>query len=70
MVESTGSEQLDPWSLYIYAMKAPMTRDRYETRLAKFLDFIGMLQGGTTTLEGGYSLTSPNFGRKNLYCLV
>jgi NB-ARC domain len=43
--------ELDPWSLYIYAMKAPMTRDRYQTRLAKFLDFIGMLQGGTT-LEG------------------
>ncbi len=34
--------ELDPWSLYIYAMKAPMTRDRYKTRLAKFLDFIGM----------------------------
>jgi hypothetical protein len=33
-------------------MKAPMTRDRYQTRLAKFLDFIGMVQGGTTTLEG------------------
>jgi hypothetical protein len=32
--------ELDPWSLYIYAMKAPMTRDRYKTRLAKFLDFI------------------------------
>lgn len=33
---------LDPWSLYIYAMKAPMTRDRYKTRLAKFVDFIGI----------------------------
>jgi len=32
-------------------MKAPMTRDRYQTRLAKFLDFIGMVQCGTT-LEG------------------
>jgi len=30
------AENLDPWSLYIYAMKAPMTRDRYMTRLAKF----------------------------------
>jgi hypothetical protein len=52
LVESTEFEELDPWSLYIYAMKAPMTRDRYQTRLAKFLDFNGMLQGGTTTLEG------------------
>ena len=49
MIESLESEErLDPWSLYIYSMKAPMTRDRYQTRLAKFLDFIGMLQGGTT----------------------
>ncbi|MGA7900500.1 MAG: hypothetical protein WCA39_16745, partial [Nitrososphaeraceae archaeon] len=36
------AESLDPWSLYIYAMKAPMTRDRYKTRLAKFFDFIGL----------------------------
>jgi integrase len=36
------SEELDPWSLFIYAMKAPMTRNRYQTRLAKFLDFIGI----------------------------
>jgi hypothetical protein len=41
--KSSELEQLDPWSLYIYAMKAPMTRDRYQTRLAKFLDFIGMI---------------------------
>ena len=38
-------ENVDPWSLYIYAMKAPMTRDRYQTRLAKFLDFIGLEVG-------------------------
>jgi hypothetical protein len=36
------AENLDPWSLYIYAMKAPMTRDRYKTRLAKFSDFIDL----------------------------
>ncbi|MFL6319069.1 MAG: hypothetical protein ACJ72Q_01220 [Nitrososphaeraceae archaeon] len=36
------SSELDPWSFYIYAMKAPMTRDRYKTRLAKFFDFIGL----------------------------
>jgi hypothetical protein len=47
LVESTELEELDPWSLYIYAMKAPMTRDRYQTRLAKFLDFIGMGEGAT-----------------------
>jgi hypothetical protein len=48
-LEKSESTELDPWSLYIYAMKAPMTRDRYQTRLAKFLDFIGLEVG--TTLE-------------------
>jgi hypothetical protein len=47
LVESTEFEELDPWSLYIYAMKAPMTRDRYQTRLAKFLDFIGIASAET-----------------------
>ena len=42
---ANGAENLDPWSLYIYAMKAPMTRDRYKTRLAKFFDFIGLELG-------------------------
>lgn len=36
------SEELDPWSLFLYAMKAPMTKDRYKTRVAKFFDFIGL----------------------------
>ena len=42
LVESTKLEEPDAWSLYIYAMKAPMTRDRYQTRLAKFFDFIDL----------------------------
>ena len=33
-------------------MKAPMTRDRYKTRLAKFLDFIGIeVEGDNRSLE-------------------
>ena len=49
MEKSSELEELDPWSLYIYAMKAPMTRDRYKTRLAKFLTFIGI--AGNTVQE-------------------
>ena len=51
MVESTELEEFDAWSLYIYAMKAPMTRDRYQTRLAKFLDFIGIAASAGETLH-------------------
>jgi hypothetical protein len=51
LVESTELQEPDPWSLYIYAMKAPMTRDRYQTRLARFLDFIGIATGAIATLQ-------------------
>ena len=33
---------LDPWTLFLNAMRAPMTRDRYQTRVAKFFDFVGI----------------------------
>jgi hypothetical protein len=37
-------EQLEsdpnPWTLYLYAMKSPVTRDKYQKRLGKFFDFI------------------------------
>jgi hypothetical protein len=41
-IESKG---LDPRSLFIFAMKAPMTKDRYKTRVPKFFDFIGLDEG-------------------------
>lgn len=31
----------DPWMLFLYALKAPATRDKYIQRLTKFLDFLG-----------------------------
>ena len=32
--------ELDSWILFLNAMRAPMTRDRYKTRVAKFFNFI------------------------------
>lgn len=31
----------DPWVLFLYALKAPATGDKYIQRLTKFLDFLG-----------------------------
>jgi hypothetical protein len=42
----SGESELDPWTLFLNAMRAPMTRDRYKTRVAKFFNFIG-IQGKT-----------------------
>ena len=41
MVEYNNQE-LDTWSLYLYAMKSPVTRDKYQKRLEKFFDSLGL----------------------------
>jgi hypothetical protein len=45
-VEQIESDS-NPWTLYLYAMKSPVTRDKYQKRLGKFFDFI-KLEGSTT----------------------
>jgi hypothetical protein len=44
-VEQLESDS-NPWTLYLYSMKSPVTRDKYQKRLGKFFDFIG-LEGST-----------------------
>jgi hypothetical protein len=44
-VEEASSSMMDPWSMFLYGMKAPMTREKYRGRLAKFFDFIGLTEG-------------------------
>lgn len=34
--------ELDPWIMFLNAMRSPVTKDRYSTRVAKFFDFIGI----------------------------
>ena len=36
----------DLWSLYLYALKSPVTRENYQKRLERFFDFLG-LEGST-----------------------
>jgi hypothetical protein len=40
--EETSSTIMDPWSLFLYGMKVPMTRRKYRGGLAKFFDFSKM----------------------------
>jgi hypothetical protein len=42
---NNGMEQ-NIWSPYLYAMKSPGTREKYQKRLEKFFDFLGM-EGAT-----------------------
>jgi hypothetical protein len=43
-VERAG---LDPWTLYLYAMKSPATKEKYLMRLGKFLDFLHLQEEET-----------------------
>jgi integrase len=38
---------LDPWILYLYAMKSPATKEKYLMRLGKFLNFLNLQKEGT-----------------------
>jgi hypothetical protein len=41
-----SNREQDTWSLYLYALKSPMTRQKYQKRLEKFFDFLG-IEGST-----------------------
>jgi len=43
--ETSSIMMMDPWSIFLFGMKAPMTREKYRGRLAKFFDFIGLTEG-------------------------
>jgi hypothetical protein len=44
-MQEEEASSMDPWPLFLYGMKAPMTREKYRGRLAKFFDFIGLIEG-------------------------
>jgi integrase len=40
-LRATTTATTDPWMLFLYALKAPATKEKYIQRLTKFLDFLG-----------------------------
>jgi len=36
---------MDPYSMFIFAMNSPLTREKYTGRLAKFFELIGLTEG-------------------------
>jgi len=39
---SSSTMMMDPWSIFLYGMQAPMPSEKYRGRLAKFFDFSKM----------------------------
>jgi hypothetical protein len=44
MQQEEGASSMDPWAIFLYGIKAPMTREKYRGRLAKFFDFVGLIE--------------------------
>jgi hypothetical protein len=42
LIEQRSASISDAYSLFLYAMNSPVTRDRYSTRLRRFFSFIGI----------------------------
>ena len=40
--QNNNHQERDPWSLYLYAMKSPVTREKYTKRLEKFFDSLDL----------------------------
>ncbi len=36
------NQEIDTWSLYLYAMKSPITKQKYSKRLEKFFDVLNI----------------------------
>ncbi len=60
----------DIWSLYLYAMKSPMTRQKYIGRLNKFFDFLE-LDGATPEEKGNcFILKSKEKGAQWIFSSI
>ena len=55
----------DPWMLFLYALKAPATKEKYIQRLLKFLDFLGY-QGTKKEKACAFAAKSRTDTRKRL----
>jgi hypothetical protein len=42
VLELKNDGELGIWKLYLFALKSPLTREKYQKRMEKFFDFIGM----------------------------
>jgi hypothetical protein len=41
-IKEVVANELDPWMLYLYAIKSPATKEKYLMRLGRFLDYVNM----------------------------
>jgi hypothetical protein len=70
--ETSSTAMMDPWSIFLYRMKAPMTREKYRGRLVKFLISLAWIQSKLRTNDKGRVVAIKReyieFSIANLFC--
>jgi hypothetical protein len=51
---------IDVWSLYLYAMKSPITREKYTGRLSRFFEWAGLEGGNAEEKARRFVIKSDN----------
>ena len=42
MLELKNNDEFGIWQLYLFALKSPLSREKYQNRMEKFFDFVGL----------------------------
>jgi hypothetical protein len=42
VIELKNNEEFGIWKLYLFALKSPLIREKYQKRMEKFFDFLGL----------------------------
>jgi hypothetical protein len=69
---SLQNSTTDPWMVFLYALKAPATKDKYIQRLSKFLDYLGY-QGTKEEKARAFAAQAreePNFAFSSVLKLI
>ena len=63
-IEQNNNLDINVWSLYLYTLKSPVSREKYQARLGKFFDFLGL--GGIDAEEKSknFILATKNNGNQ------
>jgi hypothetical protein len=63
-LNKNDEDELDTWQLYLYAMKSPVTRQKYIGRLDKFFNFLGLEGDSTEEKSKNFLIKSNNEGNQ------
>ena len=65
MLNHQNNVEFNIWELYLYSLKSSQTRKKYQGRIDKFFDFVGV-EGKTTEEKSIKFVEKAEIGRKQM----